>query len=118
MTEWKKYEGTYEQIAEMMSAYRGFVLRYADGKESLPYYGDTIPIDEILDNWGEFTHYLICNPHPLADMIIRQAQTGQSVWIYITVGSEDGDDIEYLRPTNKPDWNIPAAVYSFTPFED
>ena len=103
-----------------MGAEHGFTVRYSDGAESRVFAKDEHEFHEdmlIFFN-KSVSHYLLCNPHPLADMIIRQAQTGQPVWVYITVGSEDGDDIEYLPPTTRPNWNLPAAVYSFAPFED
>jgi len=72
--------------------------------------------------------YLICTPHPYADMICQWARTGQPVYVRIT---EDGDKNEFPELsefiesikhvetycTNTPDWNIPGAEYSFTPFK-
>lgn len=122
MTEWKKYEGTDEQIAEIHNSENGFIVRSHDGRES---YINHINIHwtskRIINYLSTATHYLICNPHPLKDMISRQAQTGQPVWIKITIDCEYAGlpikDIS-VQVTTTPDWNIPGAEYSFTPFED
>lgn len=129
MSEWKKYEGTDEQIAEMLDAEHGFtyldkyqaegsIMRFAD-------FFDKTHLRNHLETW-EVTHYLICNPHPLADMIAWQCGTGQPVWIKIcnydwkSLGMEyqcswDNDDFTIFE-TTKPNWNIPGAEYRFTPF--
>lgn len=113
MSEWKKYEGTDEQIAEMLDAEHGFIIR-SRGIES--------KIMHKIDRRGLLVHcdeYLICNPHPIADMIERQCRTGQPVWIKTFVEmSYAGLPIldERIQKTDKPDWRIPGAEYSFTPF--
>ena len=106
MIEWKEWNGSDEQIAEIKNTKDGYVLRKIDGKEvfflSL----------EFRPNLSNVTHYLICKRHPLADMIIRQAETGQEVyirWVNITCGH---------CVTTTPDWNIPNAEYSFTEFKE
>lgn len=58
--------------------------------------------------------YLICQPHPLADMICQWARTGQPVWIKIP--SPHKEDVLHTLCTNNPDWGFPGAEYSFTPF--
>lgn len=133
MSEWKKYEGTDEQIAEMLQA----DLFIVDSNLScfhdpavfkMPATETYISwLREKLDSTG-ITQYLICEPHPLAEMIKRWADTGQPVWIKIfdTYGktSKTSDYTfvaAYLQfsvyKTTNPDWNIPNAEYSFTPFE-
>ena len=69
------------------------------------------------------THYLICNPHPLACMICLQALTGQPVFIKlhgeVGVLGFEFDIVDYenhIIRTTKPNWNIPEADYSFVPF--
>ena len=122
MSEWQKYEGTDEQIAEMLNAEYGFIARWESYVETLKYSGDC-SAEYITDILGDFTDYLICNPHPLADMIARWAETGQPVWVRYK------KDLMVLRPGDKawrkeiivtttPDWNIPGAEYSFAPFEE
>ena len=120
MTEWKKYDGTDEQIAEMMGAEHGFTVRYSDGAESRVFAKDEHEFHEdmlIFFN-KSVSHYLLCNPHPLADMIIRQAQTGQPVWIkeYFKFSVEPTD--YKVNRTTTPNWNILGAEYRFAPFED
>lgn len=101
---WEIYTGSDEQIDEINEA-DDYITR--------------------LDK-NRHTEYLICKPHPLADMICQQAQTGQPVWIKV----EPGVGV-YLQPsrykttesrgvfvTNKPDWFMPGAEYRFTPFEE
>ena len=115
MTEWKEYTGSDESICEIADAIHGVLLRYKCGKETL--------IVTANRTWGvcldDVTHYLICNPHPLADMICQQARTGRPVWV------KEGRDFDrygyahsYHQPTTTPDWNIPGAEYSFTPFDE
>lgn len=119
MSEWKKYEGTDEQIAEMLTAEHGFIyLDKYQAEGSIMHFADFFDKTHLrnhLETW-EVTHYLICNPHPLADMIERWARTGQPVLIKTFVEmSYAGLPIldERIQVTNKPDWNIPSAEYSF-----
>ena len=124
MSEWKKYTGTDEQIGEMRDAYHGFI--YLDKYQvegSIMCFADFFDKAHLrghLETW-EVTHYLICNPHPLADMIERQCRTGQPVWIktfiempYAGLPTLD----EQIQVTTSPNWNIPGAEYSFTSFEE
>lgn len=129
--EWKEYTGTDEQIAEMCNAGHGFIWRDNNS-------GECVSITELNVFMGRHhlarylkerscIHYLTCNPHPLADMIIRQAQTGQPVWVKVKgyeafPSSKAGetywwDGVYSILKTNQPDWNITGAEYSFTPFE-
>lgn len=89
-------------------------------------------LKRFIDN-NNTTNYLTCNPHPLADMICQQARTGQPVWVRVkgtvskehwrcsqiwTVKTTAGEGLySYSQPT-EPNWNIPGAEYSFTPFEE
>lgn len=61
-SQWIKYDGSDEQIAEMENAKNGFIC-----KNDYGYIWDDVYID-----WSKCpiggTHYLICNPHPNADM--------------------------------------------------
>lgn len=122
MSEWKEYTGTPEQIAEMYDA-DSFIIK-ANGVES--------HVMHHIDERGllvDCDEYLICNRHPLADMIRRQARTGQPVYIKLprdaffdnTYPAKNGDTGHLKKDwfqviTTKPDWNIPNAEYSFTPF--
>lgn len=109
MTEWKEYIGSDEQIKELNSAIgssnSGVLLKLKDGTE--------IIIRSHLYVY-DFVAYLICNPHQLADMIYKQARTGQPVWV------KEGIDCmkPFIYETVKPDWNIPNAEYSFIEFKE
>lgn len=113
-TEWTKYTGSPEQIAEMKNAKNGFLIRIEDEESTIlefPFEIDDFAVES----------YLICNPHPLAGMIIRQAQTGQPVYYQnkkhpSIIGQCTVDygkqDMHY--PFMAPD----ECNYSFTPFQD
>lgn len=129
MSEWKKYEGTDEQIAEMLNAKHGFIyLDKYQAEGSIMHFADFFDKTHLrnhLETW-EVTHYLICNPHPLADMIERQARTGQPVFIrcadHISIAGKNATLLNVIEngimtfKTCWPDWNIPFAEYSFEPF--
>jgi len=142
MSEWIKYTGSDEQIKELWNADDGYILRFSDkvndrirrAKEAWLTLSDFSNHCKKVTN---VTNYLICNPHPLEDMICRQARTGQEVWvlepiIYIedisvrvlekhlnreSVGTailENGIFCQYS--TRTPYWYVPEAQYSFTRF--
>jgi len=99
---WRLYTGSDEQIAEMDNA-DSFIIK-ANGVES--------HVMHHIDERGllvDCDQYLICNRHKYANLIKRWVMTGQPVWVRDGMGT-------YC--TTKPDWNIPHAEYSFTPFED
>lgn len=116
MAKWIEHTGSDEQIAEMENAKNGFIC-----KNDYGYTWGDVYID-----WSKCpigaTHYLICNPHPYADMICQWARTGQPVWVRYAKVCHFGQTSEYeicnQIATPTPDWNIPGAEYSFTPFED
>lgn len=120
MSEWKKYEGTDEQIEEMLNSEYGFILT-ADGKELMitrKFLDCVFDGTKHFERWlnlREISHYLLCEPHPLADMIKRWADTGQPVWIRKMIYC--GIEKEWQNfATTTPDWDISGAEYSFTPF--
>ena len=142
MTEWKEYTGSDGQIAEMRQSEHGFVARNTSSVSSImsiklnqlfisgqknPYLPELFgnKVSEFL-NYNNTTHYLICDPHPLEDMICQQARTGQPVWVKTTcIGyrpCEFGGDEMYSKPliysTTTPNWNIQGAEYSFTEFKE
>lgn len=127
MTEWKPYTGSHEQIEEINNA-KDVLFKYKEGRT-------TLRGNRKLDTYDNdyLSEFLICNPHPLADMICQQARTGQPVWIkfsYEYVGTLYhymqiyGDKLTRISEdfviviTTKPNWNIPGAQYRFTPFVD
>ncbi len=120
--EWKVYTGSDEQIAEMKNA-GSFIIK-ANGVESHVMHN----IDEngLLVKCDE---YLICNKHRYAKQIHRWSVTGQPVHIKVENGTGNHlldvsigfyyFDLEHsVFITTTPDWNIPNAEYSFTPYED
>lgn len=130
MSNWVEYTGSDEQTAEIKKAanHNGILLKFNNGEFlNVILKGEK----EVLDHFDKRSkyqpsHYLICNPHPLADMICQQARTGQSVWIKHPDTKYDWDGIlgniivDYISitMTTIPNWNITNAEYSFTPFED
>lgn len=115
MSEWKEYTGSDEQLIEMRNAVNGHIFR--DNLElessSVLYYREHEYVPKTI------THYLICDRHPYADMIKRWADTGQPVWVRVGAMMREDQFIMYRTyRTTTPDWNIPSAEYSFTPFED
>ena len=135
MAEWKKYTGSDEQIAEMKAS-RDVIIRFKSSYELLR---SSCFVDDFNDRLanGTVTAYLICDPHPYADMICQQARTGQEVWVLEpVVGTEEhplwprllaeGISRENVGPallengifcqysTRTPYWHIPGAKYSFT----
>jgi len=132
----------YGQIAEMRQSEHGFVARNTSSVSSImsiklnqlfisgqknPYLPELFgnKVSEFL-NYNNTTHYLICDPHPLEDMICQQARTGQEVYIKVTKQCLDKDRYQFVEVcighsiyvTTTPDWCIPGADYSFTPFEE
>lgn len=125
MSEWIKYTGSDEQIAEMLNAKNGVSLRYENGKQREHILKDFFNLNGIREPY----EYLICQPHPLADMICQWARTGQFVWIRMTehaywisrLGEYDGKftkDGKVVIKSWYPNWNISGAEYSFQPFEE
>ena len=105
MSEWKVWEGSTEQFDEINKSFseHGVLFRLDTGKDIEPYYSFTKRI---------FTHYLICNPHPLADMICQQARTGQPVWWKYKTRTE------VYQCAGNPDWDDVNCEYSFTEFKE
>jgi len=115
MAEWKKYIGSDEQIVELNNCKNGLLAKNYLGYiwPDIYEHFDFAPIGA--------THYLICDPHPYADMICQWARTGQPVWVRYAKVCHFGQTSEYeicnQIATLTPDWSIPGAEYSFTPFE-
>lgn len=115
MSEWEEYTGSEEQIAELGNAKDGVCLRFEHSHKSFVYsLKDISKTDGKVTLSNTVTHYLICNPRPLADMICQQARTGQPVWWKSTEGGGTGLCHEHFPPFAHPD----AFEYSFTEFEE
>ena len=151
MSEWKEFTGSPEQIEEIQNSKHGFVARNTSSVSSImsiklnqlfisgqknPYLPELFgnKVSEFL-NYSNTTHYLICDPHPLEDMICQQARTGQDVFVHIAgtiyanyIAHRAAQDMDYFHSyynkkleattyiTKKPNWHIPGAQYSFTRF--
>lgn len=145
MTEWIEHTGSDEQIAEMFNCRNGFICKNDDVESGVLIikYGQLFSEEQeqpILDamykdsinkflNKYKTTHYLTIPDDPLREMKIRQARTGQPVWV--KMGSSTywviamrGFDLIYqdhvvsVIKSTSPDWNIPGAEYSFEPFKE
>ena len=119
--QWVKYDGSDEQIAEIFSA-NDVLFRFKYRPDRLK---SSIFNSDINLYLKIVTEYLICDPHPYADMICQWARTGQPVWIRVTKGTAVqrasflyGNRKFCYYLTTIPDWNILGAEYSFTPFEE
>lgn len=127
MTDWKELNKSWEQTLELWDAEHGYILRFrnkTDNKIRIPRHSwkSIREFHEHCKSVFTVTHYLICNPHPLADMICQQARTGQPVWVRYAKVCHFGQTSEYeicnQIATLTPDWNIPGAEYSFTGFKE
>lgn len=121
MSEWIEYAGSDEQIEEILKAKYGYIVRYENGEESTILHGDAITTTCFKSLSGKdyhVTNFLICNPHPLTDMIQRWADTGQPVYIKTLAGFIEDYKVYDYEKTTEPNWNVECAEYSFTPFEE
>lgn len=116
-TTWQVYDGSDEQIAEIRNAGNGYVARLTSGKEILIKPGETYHISN--PSVEKVTHYWLIPADPLREMKVRQAMTGQPVCVrqsyYDPVEEHHGAKV---FTTTTPDWNIPNANYSFSPFQE
>lgn len=129
MSEWIEYTGSDEQIAQLGSAGYGVYLKFEHSNKMFFYsLKDISTTDGRVTLSNTVTHYLICQPHPYAAMIKIWADTGCPVWIMFPEQYKETEFIGfelvgYFRTgtvfkTTLPNWNIPGAKYSLTPFED
>ena len=115
MPEWKEYTGRDDEHSEMSNA-AWWICRYEDNTESGILSKKDVGVSGYIDkndNIFAITHYLICEPHPLADMVIRQVQTGQIANYRHKVIPEDRGVIENIAAHYDSNYE-----YSFTPFTD
>ena len=148
MSEWIKYDGSDKQIREIKSAKSYLVMGIDIGEECSRFVSGPLVWVDTSDHIDQriraqsnlkeqmeasnVTHYLICQPHPYADLIKMWADTGCPVWVrprkpyefkisdYLNHSTTrlmvDGKGVYLITAT--PDWNIPGAEYRLTPFED
>ena len=104
-----------DEVLELIHLFQyGYIVRYDNGEESTILHDDAITTTCFRIASGKNYHvtdYLICNPHPMLDMIIRWADTGQPVWIR----PKDRLERPIKRTRNIP-WDYVGYEYSFTPF--
>lgn len=119
MAKWIEYTGSAAQIEEIYN--NECMLRLPSGNEvSKSKFVFVSDLPKILET---ISHYLICEPHPYADIIKIWADTGCEVYTrehhdnYYD-GVLESTDYYDLPPTDKPNWSIPGAEYRLTPFED
>ena len=132
MTEWKEWNGSPEQIAEISNCKNGFLCRNNETDSGIL----TIKYGQLFSDQSEYpilnamwegslkrfvesnktTHYWLIPDDPLREMKVRQALTGQPVWVRYEWRDKTGPGVE-TYVTTTPDWNIPNAEYSFSQFE-
>ena len=111
--EWIEYTGSDGQIGEI-NASESFLLKRKDGEISFILQPPFEPNEMDSETIAE---YLICQPHPYANLIKIWADTGCPVWWRMIPKNHVGLICRVFK-TNTPDWNIPGAEYRLTPFED
>ena len=123
MAKWIEYTGSDKQISDIQTSEHGWMT------EDFITIDGSAPIHDLI-SVGE--KYLICQPHPYADLIKIWADTGCPVWVrprkpyefkisdYLNHPTTrlmvDGEGVYLITTT--PDWNILGAEYSLTPFND
>jgi len=105
--QWVKYDGSDEQIYEIMGSKYGFIT---EDNVHIECTSDCI-IPDILSIGDK---YLLCDHHPYADMICQWARTGQPVYARAIGGVGSQECHEYFPPFAHPD----TFEYSFTSFEE
>ena len=110
--QWKKFDGSDDQIREILNAKDGVIFNYVTGEEDHQIYS---PEKDKYHLWNRFEtkaidEYMLCNPHPHADMIIEWARTGMEVYQYL-MGMNRWVKVDY------PNW-LPGNKYSFNPDGD
>ena len=124
--EWIEYTGSDEQNRDILGIKTDVLFRYSNGVHRLR-------SSMFTGDWKHrtLTQYLICQPHPYADLIKIWADTGCPVWVRPQKPYEFKISDYLNHPTTRlmvdgkgvyliatvPDWSIPGE-YSLTPFED
>lgn len=118
--DWIKYTGSDEQLKELLTTDKKFIVDNQWSIFRTPTNLSLLATEDNL-NWlgallrdTKVNKYLICNPHPYADMIKQWADTGQPVWWKSKTGGGVGLCHEYFPPfahTNEYE-------YRLKPFEE
>lgn len=120
MSKWIEYTGSDKQIDQLGSAGYGVYLKFEHSNKMFFYsLKDISTTDGRVTLSNTVTHYLICDPHPYADLIKLWADTGCPVWVRHEKYNPLTGGVTYPSYCMSiTDWNIPGAEYSLTPFED
>ena len=120
MSEWIEYTGSDEQLKELLTTKSKFMVD--NNKWSVFHKPTTLnmPATEDNLNWlaallrdTKVKNYLICQPHPYADLIDIWRLSGCPVYAkHKATGQTD----EVCGP--RVDWNHEEWEFSLTPFED
>ena len=120
MATWLDYSGSDEQICEIKSAEHGvmfwYIADYGIDRVIYRYKDNRYHIDNRIET-KVISKYLICEPHPYADVIDIWRLTGCEVWSRYEWRDSTGPHSE-TYVTDEPNWNIPGAEYRLTPFEE
>lgn len=104
MAEWVKFYGSEEQLKMMSESKNGWIWRDNLGKTQRGICSGT-PFGTSVFN--KIDSFLICEPHPHAEMIHRWADTGQPVYKF----SEYDNEWQLI---SEPHWHR-GIKYSFNP---
>jgi len=125
MSEWIEYTGSDEQLKEILFAANkhGVMIIHHNGELCPSIFTDANELSQHLDKRTKYPikMFWLCQPHPYADMIKIWADTGCPVLVRHDVTTQFPSfsmTKTLVRKTSRPDWNIPGAEYSLTPFED
>lgn len=115
--EWIEYNGSDKQIAEMLFAANkhGVMIIHHNGELCPAIFTDANELYQHLDKRTKYPikAFLLCKPHPYADLIKIWADTGCPVYAkHKATGQTD----EVCGP--RVDWNHEEWEFSLTPFED
>ena len=118
MAKWIEYTGSDEQFEELASAKTIVRVRYANRQEvnrSCRLFKCERDAKDILQ---DAIAYLICQPHPYADIIKTWADTGCMIHVREPIDYAMTGYMYKDYATDQPNWNIPNAIFRLTPFED
>ena len=104
MSGWIEYDGSDDQISDIKTSEHGWMT------EDFIVIDGSAPIHDLISVGDK---YLICQPHPYADLIKIWADTGCPVY---AKHKKTGQTDEVCGP--RVDWNYEEWQFSLTPFED
>ena len=109
MSEWIEYTGSDEQNRDILGSKADVLFMYSNGVHRLR-------SSMFTGDWKHrtLTHYLICQPHPYADLIDIWRLSGCQVWYKHKLVAASGECSAFHLPFSYPD----ICEYSLTPFED